>query len=83
MKHIIIVVTFLIISLFVSGCATGSRWQIHSADVSFGTKQEIIVHTALLLDSKTGKTWVYDWDDRGVYWLPITMTNAPSKKKLP
>ena len=72
------------ITLFVSGCATSSRWQIYQSEQTFGTNFEHTVHQPILLDTQTGKTWVYMWDSKGIlFWMPVEKTNAPIQKFMP
>jgi hypothetical protein len=74
MKHI---AALFGLCLFASGCAQ-SQLQIHDLQGTCGANYEHTFHQPLLLDAKTGRSWVLRWDEQKFYWQPVSITNAPS-----
>jgi hypothetical protein len=60
MKKIILLSISAALPLLLSGC-TSSRWQVRQAEYSYRSKDdpnEYSTRNTLLLDSRTGKTWI-------------------------
>ena len=84
MKHIFsLIIALPVFCLLAAGCAKSPRWQICQSQQTFGSNYEHVVYQPILLDTKTGKTWVYMWNDKGIlFWMPVYQTNAPIQKVL-
>ena len=78
-----IVLLPLLFGGLLSGCASTPRWQIQSCQYDWGEQSEHTDHGTILLDSRTGKTWMFMSNEEEYYWKPIPLRKAESGKGSP
>ena len=62
-----------------AGCM-GPRWQIKPGQYAWGEQSDHIVSNSLLLDARTGKTWILANDSTNYFWQPVPLAKPVSDK---
>lgn len=65
-----------------TGCSRPS-WSIQPYEYVWSEPDEGSDHGSILIDQRTGRTWVLMSDESGYYWEPIPRRDTPTPPEAP